>query len=129
MARKGWDALSTGYKARLEKAGITKSDYDAGGSIQKARGHATTPERPSQANPTKHGRYIAERNRLITRLTTNKQMWFGTSPKWNPGLKAKPFKDNPPSLAALRMWAGFSREEWLDALRSDESTTAYLGYH
>lgn len=129
MARKGWNALSTNYRARLEKAGISKTDYEGGQSIQSARGHAATPERPTQANPTKHARYIKERDRLITRLTTNKEMWFGTSPKWNPLKKAKPFKDNPPSLALLRTWAAFSRDEWLNALHSGDESTSYLGYH
>ena len=37
--RKGWDSLSTSYRRRLQKSGISRSDYNAGARIQKARGH------------------------------------------------------------------------------------------
>jgi hypothetical protein len=129
MARKGWNALSPGYKSRLQKAGITEADYTAGSSITGARGHLHTPERPSQANPVKHATYLAERNRLVSRITRKKQHWFGTSPKWNPGKAAQAFRDKPPTLANLRYWDQLDRDEWIDALRSDESAAAYLGYH
>lgn len=129
MARKGWNALSPGYQARLKKAGISRSDYEEGQSIKAARGHAVTPERPSQANPNTHTAYVTERNRLISRIVQKKQGWFGTSPKWNPTRSMRPFKDNPPAMANLKRWADLSREEWLDALREDDTTTAFLGYH
>lgn len=129
MARKGWNALSAGYKTRLQKAGITKADYEAGGSITKARGHLHTPERPSQANPVKHAAYVSERDRLINRVTAKKQAFFGTSPKWNPLRAARAFKANPPSLAKLRYWADLSRQEWIDAIREDRDAITYIGYH
>lgn len=43
-----WDALSPAYKARLARAGYTRTDYLAGRSRQRARGHANTPEHPSR---------------------------------------------------------------------------------
>jgi predicted ATPase len=36
--RKGWEQLSVGYRRRLERGGIGKTDYDAGASLDKARG-------------------------------------------------------------------------------------------
>lgn len=127
MARKGWNALSANYRSRLEKAGITQRDYEKGRSIQAARGHAATPERPSQS--ANFPRYQAEQTRLINRVVALKQHYFSTAPKWNPVKAAKPFMDNPPSLALLKKWANMSREEWIDALRNERDTIAFLGYH
>lgn len=36
--RKGWDQLSDGYRRRLERGGIARSDYEGGASLDKARG-------------------------------------------------------------------------------------------
>jgi KTSC domain len=60
MARKNWDELSDKYRKRLESKGITKAHHNSGASVQGARGHAKTPERPSRAktNPLKYGEYI-----------------------------------------------------------------------
>lgn len=127
MARKGWSALSPGYKARLEKAGISKSDYEQGQSIQTARGHANTPERPTQAS--KFPVYQAERTKLVNKVTAQKQAYFGNRPIWNPKRAASKFRKDPPPMTALRRWALLSREEWLDAIREDPSAAAYLGYH
>lgn len=41
MARKGWDQLSEAYRNRLVRNGITRTDYDQGASLGKARGHGT----------------------------------------------------------------------------------------
>lgn len=127
MPRKGWNSLSADYRARLEKNGISKRDYEKGASIQAARGHKATPERPSQAAafPT----YQAQRQKLVAKVTSRKQAFFGTSPKWNPLRAAKIFNAKPPSMANLKYWASLSEEEWLDAIRQDADTAAYLGYH
>lgn len=60
MARKSWDELSPEYRKRLESKGINKTAHNNGASVKGARGHASTPERPSQAreNPVKYGDYI-----------------------------------------------------------------------
>jgi hypothetical protein len=44
VARKGYDKLSSAYRDRLSKAGISRTDYNSGASLQAARGHAATPE-------------------------------------------------------------------------------------
>lgn len=59
--RKGWDALSPGYRRRLEKNGITKARYDRGHKLDVARGHAETPEhglKQARRNPVKYRKYI-----------------------------------------------------------------------
>lgn len=127
MARKGWGSLSPGYKARLEKAGISKRDYEKGQSIQAARGHANTPERPKQG--ANFPQYQAERDRLVNRVAAKKQAFFGTKPIWNPKRAAMKFKKDPPPMAALRKWASLTKEEWLGAIREDPSAATYLGYH
>jgi hypothetical protein len=63
-SRKGWQQLSPGYRTRLQKNGITKSQYESGASIAKARGHQATPEhgiREAIRNPRKYRKYINKR--------------------------------------------------------------------
>jgi len=131
MARKGWSSLTPGYRARLERNGISESDYESGVSISSARGHARTPERPSQArdNPKQFPLYQQERTTLTNSIVAKKQHWFSTAPKWNPITSANKFKKDPPPMAALRRWNQLTRDEWLDAIREDASAVAYLGYH
>jgi len=127
MARKGWDSLSPGYRARLERNGISKTAYAGGASIQAARGHQATPERPTQAKA--FPQYQNERNKLVRSLVNRKQNFFGTSPKWNPLRSREKFKKDPPSMTKLRQWVRMTREEWIDAIREDPTAAAYLGYH
>lgn len=42
--RKGWDALSTSYRQRLQNNGITQKQYTSGKTLEAARGHIATPE-------------------------------------------------------------------------------------
>jgi hypothetical protein len=127
MARKGWNALSPGYRSRLEKNGISKTAYEAGESIKGARGHSRTPERPSQGK--QFPQYQQERDKLTKFITARKQHWFSTSPKWNPKRANEKFRKDPPSMVKLRQWVKMTMEEWIDAIRSDAATAAYLGYH
>lgn len=43
--RRTWDALSPAYRRRLESGGVTRREYERGGSLAEARGHRYTPER------------------------------------------------------------------------------------
>ncbi len=46
MARKGWENLSDSYRARLIRGGVSKSAYESGASLYKARGkHSKGHER------------------------------------------------------------------------------------
>lgn len=136
MARKGWGALSPTYRKRLEKAGIDQTAYDSGASIQGARGHANTPERPSQViNPPFKGgapqfpNYRAERKRLVDKIVQRKEDMFGTQALYNPNFDMSWFKSKPPAMRLLRKWVKWTEEEWLDAIREDRDVAAYLGYH
>lgn len=68
MPRRSWDSLSGSYRARLERGGVSRSDYESGASLSKARGHAKTPEHPSDAgrNPERYRDYLRERQRPET---------------------------------------------------------------
>lgn len=68
MARKQWGNLSPGYRARLERRGISASDYAAGVSLADARGHGATPERPGAGKDRpEFGSYYQAR-REVTQL-------------------------------------------------------------
>jgi len=59
--RKGWEALSPGYRKRLESKGITKARYDRGHKLDVARGHAETPEhgiKQARKQPLKYRKYL-----------------------------------------------------------------------
>jgi hypothetical protein len=58
-----WEALSPAYRGRLERAGISQQLYESGESLQRARGHLGTPERPARAerNARAYPKYIRAR--------------------------------------------------------------------
>lgn len=70
MARKGWNQLSDTYRGRLERAGVSRSVYESGGSLQSARGHGATPEKrlTSFENVPERYRSYAELRRDIVQL-------------------------------------------------------------
>lgn len=63
-SKRTWQSLSPAYRERLQKSGYSAKDYAAGKSRASARGHAQTPERPSQArkNPTRYVQYNIKKN-------------------------------------------------------------------
>jgi hypothetical protein len=64
--RKAWEALSPAYRKRLERYGITKSQYENGRPLSGARGHSATPEhglKSAQKNPRKYKEYIKKRQK------------------------------------------------------------------
>lgn len=63
--RRSWDSLTPAYRGRLSRGGITKSAYESGASIKKARGHGQTPEhgiREALRHPEKYKSYIKRKN-------------------------------------------------------------------
>ena len=61
--RKGWEQLSDRYRARLERGGITRQDYEGNIPLDIARGHGATPEHgldDAIKNPAKWADYIQE---------------------------------------------------------------------
>lgn len=129
MARKGWNSLSPAYRARIEKAGLTQADYEAGTSLTRARGHANTPERPSRYDPAKYQKYNTERKRLIALVEQRKQDVFGDSVRWNRQRSDRAIREKPPSLVHMRWALQASDEEIYDAIREDPETYRFLMYH
>jgi hypothetical protein len=62
---RSWDSLSPTYRERLSRAGVTKSQYQSGTNLSKARGHAQTPEHPREAerHPERYPDYVARKAR------------------------------------------------------------------
>lgn len=127
--RKGWDALKASTRSRYEKNGITKSDYDAGISLKKARGHEKTPEHPNQFKAKDFPDYARERSRLERELAQKKKDLWGDSPRYNPKNAEKYIRERPPPLRLIRWAIEASEQELLDAIREDPETFAFLGYH
>ena len=128
MARKGWTTLSAQYRQRLEKAGISRSDYEQGRSLSKARGHERTPEHPAQVNPQKHATYLQDRQNLIRRLEAKKQRMFGSSPRWDATKSRKNVRNPKVSNQNLKKALAMTDEELLDALRTTPATFFFAGY-
>lgn len=130
MARKGWDSLSPNYRKRLQQGGISRSDYEKGQSLSKARGHESTPEHPRQkVDRDKYARYYAERDILIHQLEAKKRQIFGDSPRWTEERSRSNIRAAPVSNAALRWALNHGEEEWLDAIRQDPEAFRFLCYH
>lgn len=129
MARKGWNSLSPSYRARIEKAGLTQADYEAGASLTKARGHSQTPERPRSYDPQKYQKYNTERNKLIAKVEQRKQELFGDKARWNKGKSDRVIREKPPSLAQMRWALEADDGEILDAIREDPEAWRFLTYH
>jgi hypothetical protein len=130
MARKGWGSLSPAYRARLEKAGITQKEYGEGKSLQGARGHSATPERPGQYSPQKYPQYHTERQRLITELEERKRQLWGDRPRWDAQKASLNIRSYPPTMSQLR-WAVDEADdgEILDEISEAPEEFAWLGYH
>jgi hypothetical protein len=129
MARKGWQSLSAEYKARLEKGGVSRSDYEGGQSIQKARGHGATPENPRQYDPQKYQKYHTTRTQLESQLEVRKRQLYGNSARWDATASARNIRNYAPSLAQIRWAMSADDDELLDAIRESPGDYAWLGYH
>lgn len=136
MARSGWNSLSDTYRRRLERAGISQAQYESGESLESARGHKHTPERPERAekNPEKYKDYLANRNRLEKAVTAKKHGIFGESHKFRASRANKNVKKNPMTgkevpLADLRLAAAADENQWLEWLAEDRERWGFLFYH
>lgn len=65
--RREWASLSEGYRNRLIRGGVTPEAYREGQPLSSARGHAHTPERPSQAirNPLRFPHYVERHPEIV----------------------------------------------------------------
>jgi len=84
MARRNWDDLSSSYRQRLDRGGITRRAYESGGSLSVARGHGRTPEHPERASEERYREYFSNRTQQIERLDSLKEYWYGGYANWNP---------------------------------------------
>lgn len=111
---RNWNALSEGYRTRLERNGISRQDYERGVSVTAARGHAQTPERPQQAarDETRFSDYLSRRAAIADRVEAFKRERWGDSPNYNPersrrailnhGVGVQGEKITPRTMANLR---------------------------
>lgn len=137
MARKGWGSLSAGYRARLEKAGISRADYESGQGLSKARGHAKTPEHPGRKiDPQRYPEYLSERQRLMREFEERKAQLWGDKPsrsKGRPGFSSRRSKDNvrqgKMSNKMLRWALEADEGDLIDAITEDSEAYAFIGYH
>jgi hypothetical protein len=141
MAR-NWNALSPAYRQRLERAGITRQQYESGVSLEKARGHEQTPERPERASDKeKYERYRNQRNALIKDIEDFKIGRFGRTPGWNKQQSLKVIKSDPETgrnrgindLRAIHAIVMIAIEDelydWLDIVDMDSEYESAFFYH
>lgn len=85
--RRDWNALSSAYRSRLLRSGITKEAYEGGASLTSARGHKYTPEHPKDVieNAAKYSRYHRDVTRLQQKVWEKKERLFSDIFKWNEG--------------------------------------------
>jgi hypothetical protein len=129
MARKGWDQLSPQYKKRLEKSGITESDYNSGVSLQRARGHSRTPEHPHEMDKVKHRSYYMERLRLIDQLQSKKRRVFGDRPRWSENLSMNNIRQKRLTKNQMIAALAIPDEEIIDAILEAPEEFEFFGYH
>jgi hypothetical protein len=136
MPRSSWDQLSAPYRSRLERGGVSKSDYDSGRSLGDARGHAKTPERPERADnaPDKYREYRARRNTLIAQIAAKKQAAFGTSHKFRgtrsrANVAVNPVTKKAVPIADLVKALNADEDAWQDMIADDPKRWAFLYYH
>lgn len=128
--RRGWDTLSAAYRGRLERAGITQSDYERGESIRGARGHAQTPERPTQRiTREQFPQYFNNRVRMTRELEAKKERIFGDSVRWTATKSSRAIREHPPSIAELKWALAASDEEIYDAISDNHEQYKFLAYH
>lgn len=129
MARKGWQSLSDAYRKRLQKAGISESDYAGGASIKSARGHAATPERPIGYNAKAFPQYSQRRGSLEQQVQQRKEELFGDRPRWNSTKSLMHIRTKPPTFAQMRWFLAAEPDEVWDAIRQDYEGHSWIGYN
>lgn len=127
MARKGWTALSSGYRARLEKAGISRKDYESGTSIKKARGHENTPERHTVYDKNEFPQYHAKRQSLADKLLEKKVRIWGDRATEERSRAA--LRRYPPTVAQMKQALAMDDEDLMDAFFESPAEFSWFGYH
>lgn len=133
MARQLWETLSPAYRGRLERGGITRTAYESGVSLAKARGHAATPEHPREAekekNRERYRRYRDKKAELAKKVQGVKERWFGNRESWNPVNSEKALK-NKGTRELQRVYDLISEyEDFDDFLADGNEIDESLYYH
>lgn len=74
MNRRDWERLTPTYQRRLERGGISRSQYESGARLSVARGHhpERTPEHPTRQLPDRAAQYrYVERRRQRETIRTS----------------------------------------------------------
>lgn len=121
---RNWDSLSSAYRARLQRSGISRSQYESGVSLSAARGHARTPEHPQdaykQSGRQKYKDYRRERHGLVDQVVARKRELWKSRGRWNEdrarlyvsnGVKNSAGHFVKPRLADLRAFLAMTDEE------------------
>lgn len=130
--RKGWDELSANYRKRLERGGITKTQYASGASLKKARGHEKTPEHPTEKDIVrKYPEYAQKRGTLLNRFRQRKRDLWGSAMRWSDEGSDANIRERKPTMDDLRKALAMTDKEFIDATRSIRSDETYrhFGYH
>lgn len=138
--RRVWSALSTSYRARLQRKGVTQAQYESGVSLKAARGHAQTPESPAEyaRHPDRFKRYRENRKGLVQRIQEKKDLLFGDRHKYDEKRSRRYVKEGdkeneilPPTMKQLRFLDSLTLEEfddWQYEHREDDDW-GFLWYH
>ena len=133
-----WNGLSSNYRTRLERNGITKDRWIAGDSLKAARGHKPggAPEHPSDAekakNREKYRDYIERRKRLIDRVIEKKRAEYGDYWKYDPEAAKKaahtnPLTKKPPKMNYMKQF--LSDDFDMDQVDFEDEEWAFIFYH
>lgn len=119
--RRVWSALSQSYRTRLQRKGVTQAQYESGVSLKAARGHAQTPESPTEyaRHPGKFPGYRNRRKPMADRIAEKKRLIFGDRVRFNEERSTRYVKEGatdirPPTMKQLRFLDGLSLEEFDD---------------
>lgn len=94
-----WRGLSPEYRNRLIRGGINEKRYVAGENLNAVRGHANTPEHPSDITKAKNRErykdYVNRRNGLIRKVIEKKEAEYGNRHKFRPDASQRAVRINP----------------------------------
>lgn len=143
MAR-SWEGLSPAYRARLQRAGITRKAYENGAPVTAARGHARTPERPERAlkKPDRYEGYLQTRAELVKRVVARKKELFGGTMRYKRNRRGKMVYEKAfneqesreaverynPSMGLMRRFLAMDDFEPFEVIRAD-TEWEFLFYH
>lgn len=82
MKRTGWSKLSKGYRARLERGGITRQSWSQGADLRAARGKA--PKAPVTAAPRELTEKAVRGEATYQAVRDDLGVWRNAGPGWLP---------------------------------------------